>query len=276
MTTDAWVEAHAYLRPLAELSAVIDRAVMEIGIPEPPLPNWDDYRADFLAGVPLLQSTDAAVDLEPGGRTTAALIEKLALAGSFGWIAAETRVLHSELHRDPHAARRIVDLLLGDQSAALPFAGLIHFLGWTVIARFIGPIMLAFDSWRDEEKWQRSYCPACGSLPAMAQLVAEEHGRRRLLSCGCCGTRWRYGRTMCPFCQADTQRLSVVTVEGESGLRIDYCESCRGYLKTYAGEGSEEVLLADWTSLHLDVVAHDRGFTRRAASLYDLELALHS
>ena len=110
----------------------------------------------------------------------------------------------------------------------------------------------------------------------MAQLVAEEHGRLRLLSCGCCGTRWRYGRTMCPFCEADTQRLSVVTVEGEGGLRIDYCDGCRGYLKTYNGQADEHVLLADWTSLHLDIVARDRGLKRLATSLYDLEPALHN
>jgi FdhE protein len=270
MTPNAWLEAHAYLRPLAELSAEVDRATAEIGIPEATVPDWDDYRADFLAGVTLLHSADAAVDLDPGGRTAAALIERLALAGSSGWLAAETRALHAELQGDPQAARRIVDFLLEDRSAAPPFAGLMRYLGWTVMARFIGPIVLAFNSWRDEEKWQRRYCPTCGSLPAMAQLVPEEHAHLRRLSCGCCGTRWRYGRTMCPFCQADTQRLSAITVEGECGLRIDYCESCRGYLKTYVGEGSESVLLADWTSLHLDLVAADRGLKREAASLYDL------
>jgi FdhE protein len=60
----------------------------------------------------------------------------------------------------------------------------------------------------------------------------------------------------------------VVGVEGEGGLRIDYCETCHGYLKTYDGEGNESVLLADWTSLHLDVLARDRGLQRKAASLY--------
>ena len=46
--------------------------------------------------------------------------------------------------------------------------------------------------------------------------------------------------------------------------------SCRGYLKTYNGEGSEAVLLADWSSLHLDIVAQDRGLKRLAASLYEI------
>jgi hypothetical protein len=73
-----------YLRPLAELSAEVDRAAAEIEIPEAPVPTGMTYRSDFLAGVTLLQSADAAVDLDPGGRTAAALIERLAPARSSG------------------------------------------------------------------------------------------------------------------------------------------------------------------------------------------------
>jgi FdhE protein len=271
MTRDCWVEAHAYLRPLADLSAEINRAADAIAIVEASVPDWDDYRADFLAGVTLLQSAAAAVDLEPGGRTAAALIESLALARPSGWLAEETRALHAELQRGPHAARRIVDLLLGDQSTAPPFPGLLRYLGWTAMARFINPVVLAFNNWRDEERWQRRYCPTCGSLPAMAQLVGEEHGRQRFLSCGCCSTRWQFKRTCCPFCETDSQRLESVIVEGESGLRIDHCASCGGYLKTYDGHGNEGLLLADWSSLHLDLLASDRGLKRLAASLYEFE-----
>ena len=105
----------------------------------------------------------------------------------------------------------------------------------------------------------------------MAQLVGADPGRKRLLSCGCCGTRWQFKRTGCPFCETDAQRLASVTIEGEGGLRIDHCESCGGYLKTYDGQANEALLLADWSSLHLDLIAHDRGLKRMAASLYDFE-----
>jgi hypothetical protein len=53
-----------------------------------------------------------------------------------------------------------------------------------------------------------------------------------------------------------------VTIEGEPGLRIDHCEACRGYLKTYDGQGHESLFLSDWSSLHLDLIAHD-DFHRR-------------
>jgi FdhE protein len=141
-----------------------------------------------------------------------------------------------------------------------------------VLGRSLRSVLRAFGEWRDEERWLRNYCPTCGELPAMAQLIGVDPGRLRFLSCGCCRTRWRYRRTACPFCDSQRDhRLSVLAVDGEHGLRIDYCDTCRGYLKTYNGAGSEGVLLADWTSLHLDFIARDRGLKRSAASLYELE-----
>jgi FdhE protein len=107
----------------------------------------------------------------------------------------------------------------------------------------------------------------------MAQLVGVDPSRTRLLACGRCSTRWRYKRTACPFCEVDNEKLAVFAVEGEARLRIDYCETCRGYLKTYNGQGEERVFLCDWTSLHLDLIAQDRGLNRSAASLYELDAA---
>jgi FdhE protein len=152
----------------------------------------------------------------------------------------------------------------------------LRYVGWAAMARYLRPVASGFDAWRDEERWLRRYCPTCGSLPAMAQLAGVDPGRKRLLSCGCCGTRWQFKRTGCPFCDTDSQRIATVTIEGEAGLRIDHCESCGGYLKTYDGEGHETVLLSDWSSLHLDLIAHDRGLKRLAASLYEFEPARHA
>jgi FdhE protein len=273
MTRDLWLEGHAYLRPLADLSAQVERAAAEVEVLEARAPDWEDYREDFLTGVPLLTSADAAVDLDPGGRMAAALHERLASETSSGKLAAETRALDTELRGEPQVARRIAHFLLRDETVTPPFPGLLRYLGWTAMARYLRPVLNAFDGWRDEERWLRRYCPACGSLPSMAQLVGVDAGRARLLSCGCCGTRWQFKRTGCPFCETDAQRLASVTIEEEPGLRIDHCESCGGYLKTYDGQGSETLLLSDWSSLHLDLIAHDRGLKRLAASLYDFEPA---
>jgi FdhE protein len=265
------LEAHAYLRPLADLAAAADRAAAGIEVSDARIPDWEDYAADFRAGVPLLSSADSCVDLEPGGRMAAELLARLASEPSPEWLAAQTGALDAELQRDPNSSHRIADFLLGDETLTPPFPGLLRYLGWTAMKRFLRPVVNAFDGWRDEERWLRRYCPTCGSLPAMAQLVGVDPGRMRLLSCGRCGTRWQFGRTGCPFCETDAQRLASVTIEGEPGLRIDHCESCGGYLKTYDGQGNETLLLSDWSSLHLDVIAHDRGLKRLAASLYGFE-----
>ena len=204
-----------------------------------------------------------------------ALLERLTSGLSSETLAAEARALDTELRREPQVSRRIADFLLGDETLTTSFPGLLRYVAWTAMARFLRPVVNAFDGWRDEERWLRRYCPTCGSLPAMAQLVGTDPGRKRLLSCGCCGTRWQFKRTGCPFCETDSQRLASVTIEGEPGLRIDHCESCGGYLKTYDGQGNETLLLSDWSSLHLDLIAHDRGLKRLAASLYEFEPVRH-
>jgi FdhE protein len=269
LTRDRWLEGHAYLQPVARLCGEIDRAAGEMECASPSLPAWDDYRGDYLAGVPLLQSDAAAIDLEPAGRMVVALVERLASQPLAGNLAVDARALDADLRREGNASRRVVARLLGDDSFTPASPGLLRHLRWTVMARYLAPVVEAFRGWRDDERWLRRYCPTCGSLPAMAQLVGADPGRQRLLACGCCGTRWQYKRTGCPFCEGDSQRLSALAVEGEAGLRIDYCESCGGYLKTYDGQGDEALLLSDWSSLHLDLIACDRGLKRLAASLYE-------
>ena len=270
VTQDVWLSTHAYLQPVALLHAVVDTAAAGILNEDPYVPNWDDYTADFQQGMPLLESSAAIIDLTAAASAVMLLIEKLASALLPGKVAQETRDLDSELRCDPDAPRRAVAWLLDRDVYASACPGLLRYFGWTALAHHLRPVVDAFAGWREEERWLRNYCPTCGSRPSMAQLVGTDPGRLRLLSCGCCKTRWRYRRTGCPFCEnQNDHRLAVLAVEGEGGLRIDYCESCHGYLKTYDGEGSENVLLADWTSIHHDIIACDRGLKRSAASLYE-------
>ena len=86
MIPDRWLKAHSYFRPLADLSVQVDRAAAGIDLLDARIPDWEDYRADFLAGVPLLSSAGAALDLEPGGRMAGALLERLASGTSSGCV----------------------------------------------------------------------------------------------------------------------------------------------------------------------------------------------
>jgi FdhE protein len=258
MTRDLWLVGHPYLRPVADVHALVEAAAAGIAIPTAPIPDWDDYAADFDAGVPLLHSSKVAFDLASAEMAVQSLIRRVASASLPEPLATSSRDLEAELETT--------------DSRPPAHPGLLRYLRCVVLVRSLAPVVSAFDKWRNEEHWLRNYCPTCGEPPAMAQLVGKDPGRLRKLSCGRCRTRWRYRRTGCPFCDAqDEHRLAVVSVEGEAGLRIDYCDVCSGYLKTYDGEGSESVLLADWTSLHLDMIARDRGLKRLAASLYDLD-----
>jgi len=233
VTQDGWLTTHPYLRGVADIQGIIDAAAEEVNVPIAAVPDWTQYLADYHAGVPLLQSENIAIDLDVPERAIAQLRMVLSTKG----------------------------LPSGSQAC----------LSSVVLARYLSAIVPAFYKWRDEDRWMKNYCPTCGEKPAMAQLVGVEPGKLRLLSCGTCKTRWRYRRTACPFCDVqDEHKLTALGVDGEGGLRIDHCQSCGGYIKTYNGEGNESVLLADWTSLHLDVVARDRGLKRLAASLFEL------
>lgn len=273
MTADSWLTSHPYLQGVADLHATVESAASRVL----PLNVTDicygDYRADFLKGVPLLRSSAITIDWAPVEESIHAMVKTLASSPLPGGLAEEVRTLCAELSADPDAPRRVVaSLRLGDDLASTS-AGLLRYLGWIATARCLRPMIDSFGRVREEDQWLRGYCPTCGSAPAMAQLVGIDQGRRRFLCCGCCGTRWQYRRTRCPFCEnSDDDRLGILVVEGEGGLRIDYCNCCQGYLKTYAGEGCETVMLADWTSIHLDVVARDRGLKRLAVSLYELNL----
>jgi FdhE protein len=268
MTQEVWLSSHPYLRPVAELHALVNDTLADTPATVAADLHWNSYLNDFHRGVPLLHSQAAEKTLTLAEEMIEAPLANLT-SSLRGKLAEEGDASLAEIHRDTQSSGRVVNRLVGGGEFARP--GLMRFLGWTVLSRQILPLVSSFFAWREEERWLRPYCPTCGSPPAMAQLVGTDPGRQRFLACGCCKTRWQYRRTRCPFCEdPDDHRLSVLAVEGEGGLRIDYCESCRGYLKTYEGQGSESVLLADWTSIHLDVVATDRALKRLAGSVYEI------
>jgi FdhE protein len=268
MSLDEWLRSHPFLDSLARVRNRVDAAVAKEVTTLPVPADWDEYVEDYAAGVPLLQS-QMRIDLAPVGPAIMSVLQHLG-ADSSSALGSDAAALREYLAEDA-AESRIVDWLLGDDAWTPEGAGLLRSVGWLTMSAAIHPIVHAFGEWRDQDKWLRRYCPTCGALPAMAHLVGVDPGRKRFMSCGRCESRWRYGRTECPFCDADSHRLVSVGVDGEGGLRIDYCESCRGYLKTYSGQGDEAVLLADWTSLHLDHVALARDLKKKATSLYDLE-----
>jgi len=271
MTLDHWLASHPYIRPIADFHALVKAAAINLSMASVCLPNWQNYLKDYRAGVPMLRSSEVTIDFAPAGAAVLSLMRDLASQPLPEEFAAENRDLKIQLGSELEGPHRAIEWLLDEEVFRPAHPGLCRYLSWIVLARYLRPLLEAFSRWREEDRWLHNYCPACGSPPAMSQLVGVDPGRMRFLSCGCCGSRWRFRRIGCPFCtNSDDHRLAILVVEGENELRIDYCNSCSAYLKTYVGQGNESLLLADWTSLHLDLIACDRGLKRMASSLYEL------
>jgi FdhE protein len=139
----------------------------------------------------------------------------------------------------------------------------------------------------DIDRWDRGFCPVCGAWPALAELVGAE--KRRVLRCGRCGSWWSWLVLLCPYCGNDDHRtLGTLTAPrerpgaleggsagaGEAGPgrtkdRVDVCERCHGYLKsvaTFHSVPTPQLAAEDVATVHLDVGARERGYTRPGAA----------
>lgn len=271
MTLELWISTHPYLRPMGNFCSRITEAVNRVPITTAPIPNWADYQEEYEQGLPMLRSSLVALKSEEIAGIVSSLLEALSAIPPSEALSKECADLALHFRGNSTELQHAIRWLLIDDGSPPVHPGLFRHVAWSALLRYLDPLLCSFRNWRDEESWSYPYCPVCGSGPSMTQLVGADSGRRRLLVCGCCRTRWSFPRMRCPFCEnANDRTLFVLAIEGEKHLRIDYCGSCNGYLKTYAGEGAEGVLLADWTSLHLDLLAQDRGLRRLAASLYEL------
>ncbi len=111
--------------------------------------------------------------------------------------------------------------------------------------------------------WQRGYCPICGSWP----LLGEHRGleQTRYLRCGMCAAEWAVDRLMCPFCGSrNHEDLGYLHVEDADQQRAVTCEQCHGYVKVLASLMAIpplELVVHDLATLHLDVIALERGYT---------------
>jgi FdhE protein len=117
---------------------------------------------------------------------------------------------------------------------------------------------------RAEIAWGRGLCPTCGSWPLLGEFRGLEQDR--WLRCGLCASGWEFPRLACPFCDnRDHHRLGHLHIEGEeSRRRASTCEECRGYVKGLATLGALSppgLLVADLATVHLDLVAAERGYS---------------
>ena len=104
--------------------------------------------------------------------------------------------------------------------------------------------------------------------PALADLHKFRDGRARYLICGGCGTQWLYARVGCVYCgNADLEKMRTLEPENDDRIRLDICDACDSYIKTYRGpaEGSDDdyIYRQDWASVHLALLAEEKGLHKK-------------
>jgi FdhE protein len=117
-------------------------------------------------------------------------------------------------------------------------------------------------------RWDRGYCPACGSWPALAEAV----GGRRVLRCSFCAAAWELRTYACVYCgEQDEAFVTAAPDEERKDRRVEVCATCAGYLKTVdVPELSPFPLLAiaDLETMDLDVAAMEKGYGRPALKTF--------
>jgi FdhE protein len=108
--------------------------------------------------------------------------------------------------------------------------------------------------------WEKGYCPVCGSPPAISILRGEGE---RFLFCSFCDHEWHSQRIYCPFCEnKDQKTLHYFFSEEEKEYRVDVCDQCRRYIKTFDTRKIKRPVypfIEQVTTLHLDMLAQNQG-----------------
>jgi len=112
------------------------------------------------------------------------------------------------------------------------------------------------------DAWDRGYCAACGSWPAVAEVV----GGRRTLRCSFCSSAWELNRYACIYCgESGAKFVTAAPNEDRKDRRVEVCSNCGGYLKTIdLPELSPFPLLSisDIETTDLDIAAMEHGYQR--------------
>jgi FdhE protein len=229
-------------------------------------------------GFPLLQREDFPVDLE----RSAELFGKLCRIGldENPVLAAAAKTLREAMGSSRLSFRTLFSAMVRDDDDKLESLAVELSVGRSVLKALaklslqpsLSAVALAATQATSVEEWKHRYCPVCGAMPAMAALVGEEGSRRGL--CSFCGHLYRLARLGCPFCGAEgPEDLRYFYGEEEDTHRVQVCDRCSGYLKildTRKGGSAEALAIDDILTAHLDLVAEEQGYERKAPRLWGI------
>ena len=275
---DLVASARPDLRPAVDLQRTLIATVVEVtrGIEAQPLPRLSlppKYVAAKLArGVPALAQEPIPVPATALTPPLLRLCRELA-AGGAGEAADH---VHAALESGALDAASLLGASLArDQDAIRQGAahrGLAPDLVWLVAELAVSPFAHALQRAlfapaadavaRAADTWERGYCPACGSWPALAEVV----GGHRIQRCSFCAAGWELNSYACIYCgEAGEPFVTAAPDEARKDRRVEVCSACGGYLKTVdvaALSPFPLLAIADLETMDLDVAAMDRGYAR--------------
>ena len=126
----------------------------------------------------------------------------------------------------------------------------------------------------EHQPQERGFCPVCGFPPSMSFLDRAPEspseflvggGGQKYLHCSLCGHDWLTLRHRCPVCGTDDpeNRLYYQT-DGDTGERVDVCQSCKTYLPCIDLRKAVPVHHLDLAAVgmvYLDIMAQGKGFS---------------
>jgi FdhE protein len=261
-------------RRLLTLVLELDEAIAAGRLPRLSLPP--KYIAAKLArGVPAFAGEPIPLPVAAMAPMLLQLCDALA-AGGAGDAAAHIRDALASGQMD--AGSLVAASLARNQNAVRAGAahrGLAPDLVWLVGELAVGPFVrrlaeMLLDAATDStlrralEAWDRGYCPACGSWPALAEVV----GGHRTLRCSFCSGGWEQTEYACIYCrETGAKFVTAAPNEERKDRRVEVCSSCGGYLKTVdLPELSPFPLLSisDIETTDLDIAAMEHGYQRPA------------
>jgi FdhE protein len=230
--------------------------------------------AKLTRGVPVLSAEPIPLPT----RTLASTLEELCVALADGGAGdAATHIREAVRSGNIEPGSLLAASLARNQAAIRTGAvhrGLSPDLVWLVAELAVGPFVHLLQrtlfSTSDEallgalDHWNRGYCPACGSWPALAEVVSGH----RTLRCSFCSSAWELNAYACIYCQEPGEKFVTAAPDDErKDRRVEVCSACGGYLKAVdVPELSPFPLLSisDIETTDLDVAAMEHGYGRPA------------
>lgn len=278
-----WIKDRPYLKEIAKLQETIATVVEGNTIQEHRDEyDWENVVSEIRKGIPVLKAIIIdSKTIENTAHLLIDIVDALAAADLPEKMVRYCRKMQTVLLGNTKPAGRIIAGVIENNSVQAGDdpdlgeidEGFIVFLTWSSLSEALKPLKSKTTELLKDNQWRRGYCPVCGQFPAMGQLVRleKDRGRERELVCGCCQMRWQYKRIGCPYCDnLEQETLKIIEVAEETDLRLDTCEKCKSYLKIYTNEGNEQVVLADWSTLHLDLIGEKNGYKRTGYRMYGL------